>query len=476
MLKLSKLFFACVIGILLYTGCAKQLTYYPREMAIPDTHLYNFSNYSEANYSANLAMGSFAGSGTDSVVFKMTNVDYKAFAPYVRNCVFEGLARQKVFADVSRKLTSLDTTDIVLNGSLKNFSLKRSYSFSEGRLITAEAELEANLLALPEKTVLWSTSVKAANSASTRFALDKPFDLMAHKLAAKLINEIISSKSLSSALSDHMEVKVAVEEEKIIDFSALDKLDQASGEKTAAGTSLVAAGNYHALLIGINNYQKIEKLKTPIHDIQVLDQILRKDYGFKTRLLQDPTRAEILTALNNFRNTLKQQDNILIYYAGHGWLDIAGDEGYWFPVDATPKNEINWISNTSITSTIRAMKAKHIMVVADSCYSGKLTRGLHITLNTPDYYSQMARKKARVVLSSGGMEPVADRGGKGGHSVFASAFLKALKENRGIMDGTELFNKIRRPVVLNTDQTPEYADIRKAGHEGGDFLFIRRKN
>ncbi|MDP7667219.1 MAG: hypothetical protein QF738_04055 [Rhodospirillales bacterium] len=32
---------------------------------------------------------------------------------------------------------------------------------------------------------------------------------------------------------------------------------------------------------------------------------------------------------------------------------------------------------------------------------------------------------------------------------------------------------IRRPVMLAADQTPEYADIRKAGHDGGDFLFVR---
>ena len=53
--------------------------------------------------------------------------------------------------------------------------------------------------------------------------------------------------------------------------------------------------------------------------------------------------------------------------------------------------------------------------------------------------------------------------------------MNALMENKGIMDGTMLFLKIRRPVMLNADQTPEYSDIRKAGHQGGDFLFVRNK-
>lgn len=79
------------------------------------------------------------------------------------------------------------------------------------------------------------------------------------------------------------------------------------------------------------------------------------------------------------------------------------------------------------------------------------------------------------MISSGGLEPVIDSGGKGLHSVFASAFLDALKENKDIMDGAQLFNKLRRPVMLNSDQTPEYSDIRKAGHDGGEFLFLREK-
>ena len=71
------------------------------------------------------------------------------------------------------------------------------------------------------------------------------------------------------------------------------------------------------------------------------------------------------------------------------------------------------------------------------------------------------------------MEPVADSNGSG-HSPFTDALLKSLKENNGVLDGNSLFNQIRRPVMVNTDQTPQYSDVRKAGHDGGDFLFVRR--
>ncbi len=50
----------------------------------------------------------------------------------------------------------------------------------------------------------------------------------------------------------------------------------------------------------------------------------------------------------------------------------------------------------------------------------------------------------------------------------------ALADNDGVLDGQSLFEKVERPVILNSDQTPDYEDIRRAGHEGGDFLFVRR--
>ena len=87
----------------------------------------------------------------------------------------------------------------------------------------------------------------------------------------------------------------------------------------------------------------------------------------------------------------------------------------------------------------------------------------------------MIGMRSRTALASGGLEPVSDSG-SGSHSVFAKAFLQALSENRDVLDGQSLFDRIKRPVVLNADQTPRYADIRKAGHEGGDFLFVRKRD
>lgn len=231
-------------------------------------------------------------------------------------------------------------------------------------------------------------------------------------------------------------------------------------------------GRYYALLIGINDYRNLNDLSTAASDAQELDRVLRKNYGFRTRLLINPTRDEIVDTLDDLRIRLRANDNLLIYYAGHGWLDKAADEGYWLPADARDDRRSNWISNALITSTLRAIKAKHVLIAADSCYSGRLVRGIKVNLDAPGHIANMSGKRARVVITSGGLEPVADDNGTG-HSPFAAAMISALKSNRGILDGTSLFAQVRGRVIVDSDQTPQYSDVRRARHEGGDFLFVR---
>ncbi len=235
----------------------------------------------------------------------------------------------------------------------------------------------------------------------------------------------------------------------------------------------IAYGKYHALVIGINDYTGLPKLNTAIGDARTVAKTLEDLYGYSVTLLTNPSRADIIDAFDDLRDTLAEEDNLLIYYAGHGWLDQQTGRGYWLPVNAKADRRSRWISNATLTDALQGLLAKHVMVVADSCYSGTLTRSIKVPERNRAYLKRIAEKRARVVLSSGGLEPVSDSGG-GKHSIFAAQFLKALKTNEGVLDGTQLFERVRQTVILNADQTPEYSDIRKAGHEGGDFLFVRR--
>jgi len=234
-------------------------------------------------------------------------------------------------------------------------------------------------------------------------------------------------------------------------------------------------GHYSALVIGNDEYRRgLQPLKTAVSDAQAVAEALRSHYGFRVTLLTNATRAQIFEALTQLRLSLTWNDNLLIYYAGHGIYDQAGGQGYWLPVDAQPQDPTNWLSNADITTMLRAIQARHVMVVADSCYSGALTPITNVAVKDANYLGRIVQRKARTVMTSGGLEPVADAGG-GGHSVFASAFIAALQQNNGVMDAQAFFAKVREPVVLAAPQTPEYSNLRFAGHDGGDFVFVKKQ-
>jgi len=234
-------------------------------------------------------------------------------------------------------------------------------------------------------------------------------------------------------------------------------------------------GKFHALVIGINRYRHLPALETAQNDAKAIADILKDKYDYNVKLLLDPVREQIIEALDDLRETLTEKDNLLIYYAGHGWLDKEADQGFWLPADARAERRSQWISNDVVRDLAKALKAKHMLVIADSCFSGTLTRGSPVRPQLDaDYLRRIASKRARQAMSSGGLEPVLDSV-DGKHSPFARALVQILAENRSVIDGTTLFSDLRRPVSLSADQTPEFSDIRRAGHDGGDFLFVRRR-
>jgi hypothetical protein len=258
---------------------------------------------------------------------------------------------------------------------------------------------------------------------------------------------------------------------------------------TAAPTGLPLPiedfGHYHALVIGINNYQHMKPLKTPISDAKEIAQVLQDEYGYDVTTLLDANRYQILEALNHLRQKLTDKDNLLIYYAGHGELDQVNQRGNWLPIDAEIDSTANWISNIQITDILNAMGARQILVVADSCYSGTLTRSVTAVLTRAQseteraqWYKIMISKPSRVALTSGGLEPVADSGSGGSHSMFADLLIKTLHGNSSVLSAQEVYARIQPSVSTKTaeaqrQQVPEYAPIKMAGHEAGDFMFVK---
>ena len=255
-------------------------------------------------------------------------------------------------------------------------------------------------------------------------------------------------------------------------------------------------GNYYALIIGNDDYQYIGRLETAVSDAKAVAAILEERYRFKIDLHLNASKADILNALRAYEKgrisgaNLGDADSLLIYYAGHGHLveeDEKGKLGYWLPVDADTSDKKNWIPNTDVVAILKNIPARHVIIISDSCYSGMLTRKVIVpgyrgleayepgTRSYKDRFWRLLSKRSRTALTSGGLEPVVDAGGFGNHSVFTGSLLKRLNSTRNAIDGTSLFVSLRNDVIKEADQTPEYGAIHRAGHDGGDFIFVRHQ-
>ena len=234
---------------------------------------------------------------------------------------------------------------------------------------------------------------------------------------------------------------------------------------------------YYALVIGNNNYEHLEKLDAAQYDAEVIADILENKYGFEVDLLLNADYETTVDTLYDVTNKVKNNDNLLIYYAGHGELEKAENRGYWLPVDASYKQKSKWISNQRIVDRVKATKAKHVLLMVDSCFSGTLMRSgtapeVKETMDEK-YIERLKKKKTRLVITSGGNEPVVDSDG-GQHSLFALKLIDILKNNNSVINSQMLFEPIRKYVSANADQTPAIGQIFKAGHDDGDFLFFAK--
>ncbi|HEY6927573.1 MAG TPA: caspase family protein, partial [Steroidobacteraceae bacterium] len=203
--------------------------------------------------------------------------------------------------------------------------------------------------------------------------------------------------------------------------------------------------------------------------------------------IKDANDAQMLRALNDLNNVLRPNDNLLIYYAGHGarLKSESLEAGYWLPVNADrPPDDTFWVANAQVTAHLARLPARRVLVVADSCYAGLLSADPGINLFgseqqlSADYIKYKLPKRARLLLASGGDQPVLDAGGQG-DSVFARAFLDALASNSGILSTPALFVQVQERVKAGLarnhfNEVPELKAIKEAGHELGDFFFIPR--
>lgn len=241
-------------------------------------------------------------------------------------------------------------------------------------------------------------------------------------------------------------------------------------------TEIMESGDqYYALIIGVSNYpdQGIANLDKAALDAKKLHQLLGDQYAFPKQnmtLLLNPGRNQIIDAFEGMQNKVSPKDNLLIFYAGHGYWDENANTGYWLPTNAQETSKANWVRNSTISDYVKSIKARHVLLVADACFSGSIFKARAAFSNAPKSITRVYKRPSRKAMTSGMLEEVPDA------SFFFDYFYKRLVENpEPFLAADVLFNEVKQNVISNIHIVPQYGVVFGAGDEGGEFIFVRKQ-
>ncbi len=251
--------------------------------------------------------------------------------------------------------------------------------------------------------------------------------------------------------------------------------------KIKSGKEIRLYKDYHALVIGVSDYDYWPDLRGSVQDAEEVAQTL-KGMGMSVTTLLNPTSAQLKTAMNKLTyGPGREQDRaILFFYSGHGETErlATGQKlGYIVPKDAPlPARDPSGfadkaVSMNQIETYALRIQSKHVLMVFDSCFSGTVFASLK---SAPTDISEKSTRAVRQFITAGSdEEQVPDE------SVFKICFIQGIKgeadfNKDGYVTGSELGMHLDSSVVNYSmgSQHPQYGKIRNPELDKGDFIFV----
>lgn len=256
--------------------------------------------------------------------------------------------------------------------------------------------------------------------------------------------------------------------------------------RTASGASeqIRLYSEYCALVVGCGQYTRgWPPLPNPVKDAKEVAALL-KSLGWRVDVLMDPPGAKLRRELNRLVTGVgRQKDNaILLWFSGHGQTIEEADGtklGYLVPVDAPdPDKDLlgfmeKAISMRQIETVSKQIRAKHVLMAFDSCFSGAIFQMVR-TKPSP-YIQQKVTYPVRQFITAGREdEQVPDR------SVFKEVFIQGIKEGFADLNqdryvtGEELGSYMQEQVTnySRNAQHPQFGKINNPRLDKGDFVFV----
>lgn len=253
------------------------------------------------------------------------------------------------------------------------------------------------------------------------------------------------------------------------------------------------AGEYDiAVLVGNQNYKRTYNVDFAHRDLVVVRDYLIKTLGYLPDNIieeRDATKGvfEMLFGTSNepdgklFDWVKPGESRVFIYYVGHGAPDIETQKGYFVPVDADPgRISITGYPRSLFYRNLKHIRAKEMIVVLDTCFSGDTPKGFLIKDVSPIgimIKDNLPELKQTAILTSARSDQLSSWYRDKRHSLFTYFFLKGLQgeadanKNRIITIG-EMETYLKKMVP--------YWARRKAGREQNpvikgkkDFVLVR---
>lgn len=235
----------------------------------------------------------------------------------------------------------------------------------------------------------------------------------------------------------------------------------------------------YALLFATDQYDNWNDLVNPIYDSKAIAKELEERYGFEVKIVENADQDLVFNTLREYATmNYKPQDQLFIFFAGHGQYDETFGEGFVVARDSRTNDpgKNSYISHNRLRSNIDNIKCDHIVLVMDVCFGGTFdpvlasSRSVYDQIDNTEFIIKKLSTRTRKYLTSGGKEYVSD-GVAGKHSPFTVWMLEALKTNGG-EDRLLTFSELNLS-MQKLQTTPRFGSF-GSDEAGSEFLFIAR--
>jgi hypothetical protein len=392
----------------------------------------------------------------------LSTIQFRTLLAIVGLLLVAGMAKAQIVTDKTNAIV-IDFTDETINTSLPNIEWiypKIEYTNTQENRVQLKARITSTS---PLKKVMLNVSrgKDGGKIGSRAGEIDDPFnveiDLSMNVIDGENWIELYAENEDGGIVKEYRSVKVGLDA--IGDAVTIDRKD-------------------YGLLIATNKYDNWNDLVNPIYDAESIAKELEDRYGFEIEIVRDATQDEVMTKLREYaQKRYKPQDQLFIFFAGHGVYDEVFGEGFLVAKNSIT-NDVSkntYISHNRIRSNINNIPCDHIFLAMDACFGGTFDpvlassrSALYEDIGDKAYLVKKLSKRTRKYLTSGGKEYVSD-GIRGSHSPFASRFLEALKTYGG-PDRILVLDEIKS-FMERLSTTPRFGEF-GSNENGSDFVFV----